>query len=183
MIPVIFNRHRTLLSILILVLGLIWIVASAEGQIIPNHNPAPRRGFLAPDFNLVSLNGNQVQLSDYRGQSVMINFWASWCPPCRAEMPTFQKIYQEYAPQGFTILAVNSQESASTAASFAQPLALTFPVLLDENGAISNRYRADSLPTTIFVNKDGVIREVMYGGPISEAVLRIQIEKMLKETP
>ena len=183
MLPDYINRHRNYLSISILILGLIWIAINAQGQILPNSNPAPRRGFLAPDFTIHPLNGEEVHLSDYRGQPILLNFWASWCPPCRAEMPAFQKIYTEYAAQGFIVLGVNSQESQSTAASFAQSYKLTFPILVDDNGVVTHQYRVDSLPTTLFIDRDGYISEVMYGGPISEAVLRIQIEKIIAENP
>lgn len=177
------NRHRKLLTILILGLGLVWIAVSAKGHIFPGNNPAPRRGFLAPDFSLVNLDGEKVRLEDFHGQPVIVNFWASWCPPCRAEMPTFQKIYTEYKAQGLVILGVNSLESRSTAVDFAQSHALTFPILLDEDGTVSNRYRADSLPTTLFIRKNGIISEVMYGGPLSEALLRIQVDNLLEANP
>ena len=183
MFPAFFNRHRFWLSISILFLGFIWIAINAQGQILPNSNPALLRGFLAPDFFTYTLTGDEVHLSDYRGKPILLNFWASWCPPCRAKMPTFQKIYAEYAAQGFIILGINSQESKQIAASFAESFKLTFPILIDENGEVTNRYRVDSLPTTLFIDRDGYISEVMYGGPISEAVLRIQIEKILAEKP
>jgi cytochrome c biogenesis protein CcmG/thiol:disulfide interchange protein DsbE len=176
------NRHRTILSILILCLGLVWIAISAEGQVSTDRStPAPRPGFPAPNFSLVNLDGQEVQLGDFQGHPLVVNFWASWCPPCRAEMPAFQKIFAEYEPQGFVILAVNSQESRANAFDFTQSHGLTFPVLLDEDGDVSNHYRVVSLPSTFFINRDGVISEVVYGGPISEAYLRIQVEKLLKE--
>jgi len=166
---------------LILCLGLAWIAISAESQAPTDRSiPAPRPDFPAPPFSLLSLEGQEVQLADFKGRAVVVNFWASWCPPCRAEMPAFQKIYGEYESKGLVILAVNSQESHTNAFDFAQSYTLTFPILLDEDGEISNRYRAASLPTTFFINKDGLIREVIYGGPISEANLRIQVEKLLK---
>lgn len=175
------NRHRPILSILILCLGLVWIGISAEGRVSDNRSiPAPRTGFPAPDFNLVNLDGQEVQLSDFRGHPVVVNFWASWCPPCRAEMPAFQQIFSEYKDQGFVFLAINSQESRANAFDFTQSRALTFPILLDEDGEVSNRYRVMSLPSTFFINRDGLISDVVYGGPISEAYLRIQVEKLLK---
>ena len=176
------NRHRTTISILILCLGLVWIAISAEGHVSADHSiPAPRTGFLAPKISLVNLNGQEVQLGDFQGHPVMVNFWASWCPPCRAEMPVFQEIYTEYESHGFVILAVNSQESRADAFAFAQSQAITIPILLDEDGQVSNRYRVVSLPVTFFINKDGMITDTVYGGPITEAYLRIQVEKLLKE--
>ena len=176
------NRHRAIFVILILSLGIVWIAVSAQGQASSDHNlPAPHQGFLAPDFSLRNLDGQTIQLSGLQGSPVMVNFWASWCPPCRAEMPAFQEIYNEYGSLGFVILAVNSQESRSTVFEFSQSQDFTFPILLDENGEVSKRYRAASLPATFFINKDGYVDKVIYGGPISEALLRIEVEKLLGE--
>jgi thiol-disulfide isomerase/thioredoxin len=177
------QRHRTFFTLLILGAGLLWIAASAQGQAFPSSNPAPRRGFLAPDIELTTLGGEPVRLAEYYGQPVIVNFWASWCPPCKAEMPAFQKIYTQYESKGLVILAINSQESRSDALEYIQSHQFTFPILIDEDGAVSNRYRVNSLPTTFFINIRGEISDVTYGGPISEVVLKIQVEKLLKEAP
>jgi peroxiredoxin len=176
------NRYHLTLSILILGLGLVWIGISAKGRLSDNHDiPAPRPNFPAPGFSLVNLDGQKIQLSDFLGRPVIVNFWASWCPPCRAEMPAFQDIFTEYEDQGIVFLAVNSQESRANALDFARSNALTFTILLDEDGEVSNLYRVLALPATFFINRNGQISEVVYGGPISEAYLRIQVEKLLKE--
>lgn len=178
------KRYRFFISIITLGLGLVWIVVSARGMDLSDKtNPAPQRGFLAPDFTLRNLNSDDVRLSNYRGYPLIVNFWASWCPPCQAEMPTFLKIYNEYKPRGLVLLAVNTQEDRSRALNFVQSHSLTFPVLLDINGTVSDRYRIVSLPATFFINKAGFIDEVAYGGPISEAFLRVQVEKLIQETP
>jgi cytochrome c biogenesis protein CcmG/thiol:disulfide interchange protein DsbE len=97
----IIKRYQLIISILILSLGLVWIAISAQGRVSADRTtPAPRQGFPAPDFSLKDLNGQVVQLADFKGRAVLVNFWASWCPPCRAEMPAFQKIYREYEDQG-----------------------------------------------------------------------------------
>ena len=174
--------YRTALSIIILGLGLVWIAISAKDQTSADRSiPAPREGFPAPEITLVNLDGQEVRLGDTLGSPVMVNFWASWCPPCRAEMPAFQKIFDEYGSQGFVILAVNSQESRSEALDFVQSNKITFPVLLDETGLATDHYRVVSLPATFFIGRDGYIRDVVYGGPISEAYLRVQVEKLLAE--
>jgi len=176
------KRYPTFLSILVLTLGLVWIAISAESKTPTDRTtPAPRPSFLAPAISLLNLDGQTVQLVDFLGRPVMVNFWASWCPPCRSEMPAFQKIYAEYEAQGFVILAVNSQESRATALEFTQSHALTFPVLLDVDGEVSRSYRAASLPATFFIGRDGYIDKVVYGGPISEAFLLVQVEKLLEE--
>jgi peroxiredoxin len=178
------KRNQTILSILILGFGLLWIFMSARSPASADRSiPAPRPGFPAPDISLLNLDGHVVQLTDYHGRVVMVNFWASWCPPCRAEMAAFQEIFTEYEDQGFVILAVNDQESRAAALGFAQSHALTFPILLDEDGEVSKRYRVASLPATFFINKNGYIDEVTYGGPISEALLRVEIAKLLGDLP
>ena len=145
--------------------------------------PAPMEGFLAPDFELVTLNGESIALSDLHGKSILINFWASWCPPCRSEMPAMQQIYTEYRLDDFVILAVNGthQDSLTKAESFVAERGLTFPILLDTDGQVSSIYQVRSLPTSFFVDSEGVIREVVIGGPMSEALLRTRVDRLLGE--
>ncbi len=173
------SRFR-LFSILILGLGLIWIAINADlnhrstsGQI-----PAPRQGFFAPDFTLKTVQGEVMSLGELRGQVVVLNFWASWCLPCRAEMPTLQRIAEEYASQGVVVLGVNStvQDIPGDVAAFLERHGITFPILLDLEGKVTRLYEIRSLPTTFFIGPDGVIRAVTIGGPISEVTLRAHIE-------
>ena len=126
-----------------------------------------------------------MTLSDHRGQAVLINFWASWCPPCKAEMPAMEATFQDYQDQGFTILAINvtNQDSASAAERFSKGNSLTFPILYDFDGTAARSYNVHSMPTSFFVDPDGIIREVVIGGPMSEALLRTRIENILPETP
>jgi peroxiredoxin len=175
--------QRRIFYILILIAGLAWISLSAGRA----ENPAaaasaPQAGFLAPDFSLQTTDGETYALSDLRGQAVLINLWATWCPPCRAEMPAIQKMYEEYQDQGLIVLAINStvQDEASAIAPFVSEYGLTFPVLLDETGAVATAYQLRSLPSSYFIGRDGVIREVVIGGPMSEALLRTRIEDILK---
>jgi len=147
--------------------------------------PSPREGFSAPDFTLERLNGEPITLSDLRGQVVLINLWATWCPPCRAEMPAIEQVYRDLGAQGFVVLAVNTtfQDREADAAAFVTQYGLTFPVLLDRDGAVSNRYQLRGLPTSFFVDRQGVIRSVVVGGPMSETLIRSKVEDLLKEAP
>lgn len=174
------------LTILLLGLGWTWYsrvppsVASA-GQI-----PSPREGFPAPDFSLKTLeNGETVSLADYRGRVVIVNLWASWCGPCRAEMPALQMVYAAQQARGLEVLAINStvQDSEAAAGAFVQEFHLTFPVLLDQTGEVGQRYRLLSLPSTFFIDRKGVIRSVIFGGPMAEAVLLSKVEDLLMEAP
>jgi len=167
-----------------LALGLAWIWASAvpaaatTGGLIPS----PREGFLAPDFTLELLGGGQVTLSELRGKGVVINLWASWCPPCRAEMPAIQRVYEKTRGRGLEVLAVNTtfQDSERDAAGFVQELGLTFPVPLDRSGAVSRQYQLRALPSTFFVDRKGIIRKVIIGGPMSDATIQTAVEEILE---
>ncbi len=154
-------------------------VASA-GQI-----PSPREGFPAPDFSLNTTQGAAATLSAYRGQVVIVNLWASWCGPCRTEMPALQQAYAANRARGLEVLAVNStvQDRVSDAEAFAQNLGLTFPILLDTDGAVSRRYLLRALPSTFFIDRKGVIRTVVFGGPMSVATIQTKIEALLAEAP
>lgn len=181
------TRRWKILSILILLAGAgwIWVSKAPPGNAVAARPPAPRQGFSAPDFTLQTLDGETVRLSDLRGQPLLINLWASWCPPCKAEMPAFENVYREYKDKGFQILAINAtnQDNLNNAINFVQEYKLTFPILLDTNGEVSRQYHLNSLPTSFFVDRNGVIQQVVVGGPMSEALLRIRIEQLLQERP
>jgi len=178
-------RRWNALLIGIITLGIVWILASrievsASG---PSALPNPQIGFAAPDFTLDTLDGGTITLSELRGQPVLINLWASWCPPCRAEMPALDTVYRKYREAGFVVLAVNTtfQDSEADARAFAQNLGLTFPILLDRDGAASRRYQLQALPTSFFVGRDGTIRDIVIGGPMSEALIASRVEGLLVE--
>jgi cytochrome c biogenesis protein CcmG, thiol:disulfide interchange protein DsbE len=179
-------RHNWLLfSILVLTTSLGWIAftAPAPGATTNGKIPAPREGFLAPDFSLLDAQGQSLRLSDLRGKPVLVNLWASWCGPCQAEMPAMQKVYTEYARRGFTILAVNTtfQDERAGALEFASSRGLSFSLLFDTDGSITRLYQVRAMPTSFFVDREGLIRKAVFGGPMSEALLRAEIEKLLAE--
>lgn len=177
--------RRRFLFVGILTLGMIWILTSADktGGSAAGLIPAPQKGFLAPDFTLETLEGETITLSDLRGRVVLVNFWATWCPPCRAEMPAFEQAFQDYEKQGFTIVAVNAtaQDNLRDIATFVEEFGLSFPIALDIDGSVNEQYQIRSLPTSFFVSKEGIITEVVIGGPITEALVRARIEENLKE--
>jgi peroxiredoxin len=176
---------QKIFSAIVLALGAIWIIISAapEGSTTAGAIPAPRAGFLAPNFTLETLNGDSITLSDLKGKAVIVNIWATWCPPCRAEMPALQSLHEDYQDQELIILAINStiQDDESQIDPFAQEFGLTFPILLDRNGDTTRAYNITSLPSTFFIGKDGIIREVVIGGPMSEALLRTRADALIKE--
>jgi len=176
--------QRRISFAIILVVALVWLFISADpaGNTTAGKIPAPQTGFLAPDFTLDTLDGDTVTLSDLRGKAVLVNLWATWCPPCRSEMPAIQKLYDEYKDQGFVVLAVNAtnQDQVSKIPDFIQEYGLTFPILLDTAGEVSRQYQLRSLPSSFFIGRDGVIQEVVIGGPMAETLLRTRIEKILE---
>jgi len=178
------QTQRRIIYLFVLILGLAWIFVSGDRSADSTSGkiPAPQKGFLAPDFELKTPAGKWVALSDLRGQAVLVNLWATWCPPCRAEMESIEEVYQEYKNQGFTVLAVNMtyQDDPLAVMPFMNERGLTLPILLDETGQMANAYQLRSLPSSYFIRRDGVINEVVIGGPMSEALLRTRIENILK---
>ena len=175
---------RRIAYTLILLLGLAWIFLSADqaGTSTSGKIPAPQKGFLAPDFELKTTSQESIRLSDLRGQAVLVNLWATWCPPCRAEMKTIETVYNDYKDEGLIVLAVNMtyQDDRSKIGLFVNEQELTFPILLDESGEMAKAYQLKSLPSSYFINRDGTIHEVVIGGPMAEALLRTRIEAILK---
>lgn len=176
--------QRRIIYSIILLLGFAWIFVSADrsGTSTAGQIPAPQAGFLAPDFELKTPDGETIRLSDLRGQAVLVNLWATWCPPCRAEMPAIEKIYNEYKEAGLVVLAVNMtyQDDPFEVVPFVDDHGLTFPILLDETGDVGSAYQLRSLPSSFFIDRDGLINEVIVGGPMAEALLRTRVEEILK---
>ncbi|MBI2830955.1 MAG: TlpA family protein disulfide reductase [Chloroflexi bacterium] len=112
----------------------------------------------APDFQLQDLAGKTVFLSELRGKPVVINFWASWCGPCREEMPYIQQVHEKWANKGLVILAINIQENPAVASKFMADYKLTFTALLDTKGEVAATYKVRGIPATFFIDKDGIIR-------------------------
>lgn len=133
-------------------------------QAIPVLTEAPRVGHLAPDFVLSTLDGREVRLSDYRGHVVFLNFWATWCGPCKVEMPAMERLYREYRRQGFAILAVSSDpEGAAVTRPFRDSLGLSFTIAHDPEMVVMRMYGIRALPHTFLVDRRGVITHQVFG--------------------
>ena len=132
----------------------------------------------APAFNLESLDGEQVALSDHLGEVVVVNFWATWCPPCRAEMPGIEQVYQAHQDDGVVVLAINGQEEPALVKSFIDEKGFTFPVLLDSGAEALRAYNARSFPMTVIVDRDGVVQYKQVG-PITPAQLESLLAPLL----
>lgn len=176
-------RYTGLLLLVMVVFGISWIQftrlpldAANLDQLIA----APSTGFLANDFSLTGLDGKSYQLSAFRGKPVILNFWATWCPPCRAEMPAFERVWQRYNQGDVVILAVNQRESPLTVERFEQNVVdVSFPILLDSQGEASRLFLVTGLPTTFFIDAEGRIQAVSMGG-MDEATLLASVQKIIK---
>ncbi|WP_171005525.1 TlpA disulfide reductase family protein [Bacillus sp. E(2018)] len=151
-------------------------------EVKEEENTGLQRGDTAPAFSLRTLEGKQVDLKDYRGQKVIVNFWATWCPPCREEMPEMEKFYKDYKNKGVEILAVNleySETNTEKVSKFVKEYNLSFPIPLDEKNTIGKQFRAVSIPTSYFIDEKGLIKN-SHIGPMDYELMKDEINKMNK---
>ena len=143
---------------------------------------APRVGYLAPNFRLTSLRGDEVSVAGLEGKVLFINFWATWCGPCKAEMPSMENLYHDFKNKGLEMLAVSSDmEGASVVQPFVEKFRLSYPILLDTDFRVDDKYLIQSVPTTVLVDKNGVITHRMVGARDWNAPeSRDLIEKLLR---
>ncbi len=137
------------------ILAMLWLIVA--GSAVGGDNPP------APDFTLTDANGQSVTLSDLRGQVIMINFWASWCGPCRQEMPLLEQIHQRYEPLGFTLLGVNVEKNPADGQAFLKERPVSFPVLYDPENDISKLYDVVAMPSTVLIDRQGNVRYLHHG--------------------
>lgn len=136
----------------------------------------PGIGSPAPDFELLSVDGEPVKLSDFEGKPVLVNFWATWCGPCRLEMPIFQKYHNNYGDK-FTILAINAGESIEDVSSFASEQELDLPILLDRTGEVEDLFKVRGLPSTFFIDEEGDI-QFLHLGAVTESQLQGYMDEL-----
>jgi peroxiredoxin len=157
--------------IIIATLGLVLAIAAIAAD------PEP-----APDFALKSTAGENVRLSELHGQVVLINFWASWCGPCRQELPHLDALYERYEPLGFTLLGINVEEDPTAAKRLLKDLPVSFPILLDSNNDVSKLYDVIAMPSTVIIDRDGRVRHVHHGyKPGYENLYQDQIRGLVRE--
>jgi len=157
-------------------------LALASGLLTPAHAIAPAANALAPDFTLRGADGRNVRLDELRGQVVLVNFWATWCGPCREEMPRLETLYEKYRKSGFVLLGVNVDDDPHAAMAVAQKLNVSFPVLLDTEKKVSKLYDLNTMPSTVVIDRDGKMRFLHRGYRAgTEADYEQQIRGLLKE--
>ncbi|MGH7382042.1 MAG: redoxin domain-containing protein [Candidatus Methylomirabilales bacterium] len=153
-----YRGWMMLVAVSLLLLGVFLVIVQGRGsKAAPEIRPEV--GYLAPDFSLPSLGGQTVRLSDLRGKAVLLNFWATWCAPCRLEMPTMDKAYQEYKSRGLEVLAVSLDAGSKSAVkNFMNELKLSFPVILDPDMEVLRLYRMVGIPASFLIDKQGIVR-------------------------
>ncbi|MGQ0596911.1 peroxiredoxin family protein [Aquabacterium sp.] len=158
-----------------------WLCLAAVGALASAAAQAVTPATAAPDFTLRAMNGPNLRLQEQRGQVVMVNFWATWCGPCRQEMPHLNRLYEKYRKSGFVLLGVNVDDDPRSAAEMATKLGLKFPVLLDTDKKVSGQYDLVTMPSTVLIDRDGKVRHV-HRGYLSgyEDVYDKQIRELLK---
>lgn len=167
-------RSHTYISILLVLVLTAFAIAPAVA--------AEQVAGPAPDFTLKSGSGENIKLSELRGQVVLINFWASWCGPCRKEMPLLDQLYQQYKPLGFTVLGVNVEEDPAQARTLLGKVPVSFPVLFDGTNAVSKQYDVIAMPTTVIVDRNGNMRYLHKGYmPGYEDAYQQQVRALLTE--
>lgn len=174
------KKQRYWLRVSVLTLFVLMLGFAIFQSVLRNQAGTFEEGDLAPDFTAQTMDGEQVRLSDLKGQGVLINFWASWCKPCKDEMPAIERRYQKHKEKGLTVLAVNVGESPLTVQGFVRGFDLSFPILLDPEKEVTKLYNIGPLPASLFIDPDGKIyRKVT--GQMSETFIEQNVIKVLPQ--
>jgi peroxiredoxin len=170
-----------LISVGLIIIGLVTIKALTKENASSDYSVKPSSvNFPAPDLTLNDLDGRKVNLSDYRQNIVLINNWATWCPPCRAEMPTLVKYFNEHADQGFTLIGIEAGDPVEDVKSFVDRYGISFPVLLDPNNKSLIAFQNDSLPSSYVIDLDGNVI-LAWTGPINRDMLEKYLTPLLEQ--
>jgi thiol-disulfide isomerase/thioredoxin len=167
-VPTINRRSPKSIIFFVFIIIVVAVVILLQGKDtffnLSNYQPRVKIGLPAPNFSFPGLDGKKVSLTDFKGKVVFLNIWATWCPPCREEMPSMEKLYQELKGKDFEILAININASgAEVVAPFMKEYTLSFPALLDPDGTIQNLYGTTGVPESFIINKKGVIEKIVIG--------------------
>ncbi len=168
------NRVVQMLVIVVLLVGVGFVIF----QNISSSKELVREGKKAPDFTLETLDGGNLRLEDLKGKGVLINFWATSCTYCLSEMPAIEKQYQKYKEQGIEVIGINIRENYATVNGYVRRLNVSFPILMDKSGEVTNLYQIGPLPHTIYVSPEGTVKSV-YIGEMSEQVIEKQLLAIL----
>jgi len=173
------RRNRKWVQIAILI-AILLIGGYTIGSSLFAEESIPREGSEPPAFSLLGLDGKTYSLQDYKGRPVIVNFWGTWCDPCKREMPAIQSQYEKWKDRGLEVLSLNLDESRVTVQSFVQQNGLTFPILFDKDLHMRDRYAVRSYPTTFFIDSSGKIAKIA-PGEMTEAFIEQTVRTILKE--
>ena len=164
--------HFLMVGILVATLGFLPFDVWSMGSRVPTV------GMQAEDFRLTDLEGKSQSLSQYRGKIVLVNFWATWCKPCRTEMPAMQASFDKLRDKGFVILAVNELEDNAKVREYIKQYGYTYPVLMDRDNKVANQFGVFGLPVSVFIDEKGVVQEYIKGGLLTEDKIYQTIQRI-----
>jgi cytochrome c biogenesis protein CcmG/thiol:disulfide interchange protein DsbE len=166
-----------ILIVVVLVAGAAWTAASrvTSGQA---DRGLGRRA--TPGIELATLDGGTFRLADQAGKPVVVNFWATWCLPCREEAPAFEQVYKNNLDKGLVVVGVDVAEPPDVVGKFVSDMGLTYPIALDTDGETTELYRIQGMPTTLFIGRDGKIKDTIIGGPLTRAAIESKVAELLK---
>jgi peroxiredoxin len=173
------KRHRKKIQYVVLFL-VVLIGGYAIGQSLFAKTPVLKEGDVYPEFKLADLQGNVHDSSEYAGKPLIINFWGTFCPPCRAEMPALQTVYDKWKDEGVVLIGINLSEDKLSVQNFIRQVGTEFPILLDKNRQVERKFGLKQYPTTFFVYPDGTISEILIGGPLSEDQIEQQVRRIIQ---
>lgn len=175
------TRSRLAGSLVLIALVALLLSGCGNLNVATGSRPTTAKiGDLAPEIDLKSVTGDQITLSKLEGRPVLINFWATWCGPCREEFPALVRMYKKYQGKGLVVLGVNYQDPNSDTGvlTFMKDTLVNFPVVRDTSGRVGQQYRVDGLPTSYFVDRKGIVRDVVVGGPMTDVFLDKEFAKI-----
>jgi len=172
------KRHRKMVQYIVLAAVLL-IGGYAIGKTLHASSSVLKAGSVPPAFKLVDLDGTVHDSEEYRGQPLIINFWGTFCPPCRNEMPALQHAYEKWKGDGVQFVGINLSEDKLSVRNFTDQVGARFPILLDRNRQTERAFGLKQYPTTFFIDRDGAIANILIGGPLTEAQIGAEINKLL----
>ncbi|MFD2371818.1 thiol-disulfide oxidoreductase ResA [Brevibacillus sp. GCM10020057] len=171
------KSNRTYIRVAVLGILLVALVFALYSSFVKDPN-AVKVGKAAPNFSLQQLNGPALTLGDLKGKGVVLNFWGTWCEPCKKEMPALQQKYNEFKDKGLVVVGVNIGETPVAVEPFVKQFGVTFPILMDSESQITKLYRIGPIPSTFFISPDGKVEEIFLG-QMNEAMITEKVRKIL----
>lgn len=173
------GRYRKPIQYIILAVVLL-VGGFAIGNSLFSKSVVLKKGDKPPDFRLAGLDNKVHEWKDYEGKPLIVNFWGTFCPPCRNEMPALQKQYEKWNSQGLELIGINLSEDRLTAESFIRQVGVSFPILMDKDKKTEKAYGLKQYPTTFFIGRSGKIQEVVIGGLLTEDEIEVRVERLMK---